>query len=114
MTVEELVGKLNLKVISGYDGIHNEVKGVYVSDLLSDAMANARENDIWVTLHTHENIMAVASLKDLAAIIIVKNRMPDEVCIKKSNEENIPILITPETTYNLVGKLYALLTDKKF
>ena len=62
--------------------------------------------NVWVTLQTHKNIMAIASLKELAAIILVKGLKPDEDCLKQSNEEGIPILGTNEQTFEITGKLY--------
>ena len=67
MTVRELATQLKLEVCCGAAGLDKEIKGGYTSDLLSDVMGNAREGNIWITLQTHKNIMAIASLKELAA-----------------------------------------------
>ena len=72
MTVRELATQLKLEVCCGAAGLDKEIKGGYTSDLLSDVMGNAREGNIWITLQTHKNIMAIASLKELAAIVLVK------------------------------------------
>ncbi|MDR1951666.1 MAG: serine kinase [Bacteroidales bacterium] len=106
MTVRELKEKLNLKVFSGESGLDATIDGGYVSDLLSDVMGHAEMGNVWVTLQTHKNIMAIASLKELAAIILVKGFTPDEDCIEKSNDEGIPILGTNEQTFDITGKLY--------
>ena len=66
MTVRELATQLKLEVCCGAAGLDKEIKGGYTSDLLSDVMGNAREGNIWITLQTHKNIMAIASLKELA------------------------------------------------
>ena len=107
MTVRELKEKLDLKVFSGETGLDQTIDGGYVSDLLSDVMGHAEMGNVWVTLQTHKNIMAIASLKELAAIILVKGLKPDEDCLKQSNEEGIPILGTNEQTFEITGKLYA-------
>jgi len=109
MTVRGVVEKLDLKIFSGENGLDNLVTGGYVSDLLSDVMGNANEGQIWVTLQTHKNIMAIASLKDLSAIIIVKGLNPEVDCIEKSNEEGIPILGTSDFTFEMSGKLFKLM-----
>jgi predicted transcriptional regulator len=109
MKINELVSTLNLKVISGNEGLNNEIKGGYVSDLLSDVMGNAIEGMVWITLQTHPNIVAVASLKDLAGIIIVKNLIPDNETINKSNLENIPILSCDSDTFEITGRIYELI-----
>ena len=108
MTVKELADKLGLTVCSGEQGLSREVKGGYVSDLRSDVMGNAHEGQVWVTLQTHKNIMAIASLKELAAIVLVKAKTPDEDTAEVSNDEQIPILSTPLETFEITGQLYEL------
>ncbi len=110
MTVREIVEKLNLKVFSGEKGLDNEITGGYVSDLLSDVMGFAQEGSIWVTLQTHKNIMAIATLKELSAVILVKGFEPEQDAIDVSNEENIPILGSKEQTYELTGKIYNIIS----
>ncbi|MCW0482762.1 DRTGG domain-containing protein [Gaoshiqia sediminis] len=113
MKVSDLVEKLGLKVISGEKGLNRVVDGAYVSDLLSDVMGNARENQVWITLQVHQNVMAIASLKDLAAVILVKGLTANENTIQHSNEEQIPILSTTLSTFDMAGKLYELLHAEK-
>lgn len=113
MKVSDLVEKLGLKVISGEKGLDRVVDGAYVSDLLSDVMGNARENQVWITLQVHQNVMAIASLKDLAAVILVKGLSANENTIQHSNEEQIPILSTTLPTFDTAGKLYELLHAEK-
>lgn len=111
MTVKEIAEKLNLSVMSGHNGLNNEVDGGYVSDLLSDVMGNAKEGQVWITLQIHKNIMAIASLKDLAAIILVKNLKPNEDTREFSEKENIPVLSTEKQTFEIAGELYNMIKD---
>jgi serine kinase of HPr protein (carbohydrate metabolism regulator) len=106
MTVAQLVEKLNLKVLCGSQGLHKTITGGYVSDLLSDVMGNANEGCVWVTLQTHKNVIAIASLKDLSAVIMVNGLQPDADTIVHSESESIPILGTTEKTFEITGKLY--------
>jgi predicted transcriptional regulator len=106
MKVSEVVEKLGLTVFSGQNGLDREMKGGYVSDLLSDVMGNAREGEVWITLQVHQNVMAIASLKDLAAVILVNNLEPQENTVRHSNEENIPVLGTSLSAFEIAGKLY--------
>ena len=80
-----------------------------MSDLLSDVMGNSKEGQVWITLQTHKNVMAIASLKDLAAVILVKGFNPDEDTVKQSNQEGVPILRAKESTFEVAGKLYEIL-----
>ena len=109
MLVEEVVGKLNLRQFSVQEGLDREVKGGYTSDLLSDVMGHAKEGQIWITLQTHKNIMAVATLKDLAAIILVKGFEPEEDTIEASISEGIPILGSNLEAFELSGELFNML-----
>ncbi len=110
MTVSDIVEKLDLTVFGGKSGLDHPVTGGYVSDLLSDVMGNASEGDIWTTLQTHKNVMAVASLKDVAAVVLVKGHRPDEDTLAQSNEEGIPLLGTKMETFEFTGQLYELMT----
>lgn len=112
MKITDIIKALDLKVISGNDGLSNEITGGYVSDLLSDVMGNAREGNIWITVQTHMNVVAVASLKDLSAVIIVKGALLETDTIEKSNMEKIPVLSTDMDTFNISGRLYELLNKK--
>lgn len=109
MKVSELVEKLGLTVYSGQNGLDREINGGYVSDLLSDVMGNASEGMVWITLQIHQNVMAISSLKDLAAVILVNNLEPQENTIGHSNDENIPLLGTHLPAFEIAGKLYQLL-----
>lgn len=109
MTVREIAEKLNLRVFSGAEGLDREVSGGYVSDLLSDVMGFAKDGSVWVTLQTHKNVMAIATLKELAAVIIVKGFEPEDDAKEVSDEEGIPILGSGEQTFELTGRIYNLL-----
>ena len=111
MKLKLLVKRLNLDIhISDLELIH-EVTGVYVSDLLSDVMANAEPGDLWITLQTHPNIVAVATLKDLSGIILVNNRKPEEETVRKAHKEGIPIFSSSRPSFDLAGELYVLIKD---
>ena len=109
MTVKELVEKMNLTVFCGENNLETEIKGGYVSDLLSDVMGFAQEGNAWVTLQTHKNVIAIASLKELACVILVKGSQPDEDMLEQAREEDIPVLGTPEQTFETAGRLYQLI-----
>lgn len=109
MKVTELVQHLNLKVFTSNVDLERSVTGAYVSDLLSDVMGYAREDQVWITLQNHLNVVAIASLKDLSAVILVKGVMPPEEVIQKAESEGIPILGSSEQTFDVAGKIYKML-----
>lgn len=109
MNVQDIVKELNLTVFTGEKDLSRNVTGGYVSDLLSDVMGRAAEGQIWITLQTHKNVMAIASLKELAAIILVQDYKPDDDMAAQAKEEGIPVLGTELSTYEITGKLYSLI-----
>ncbi len=110
MIVNEMVEKLNLSVVSGHKGLSRAVTGGYTSDLLSDVMGHAIEGQVWITLQTHKNVMAIASLKELAAIILVNSHQPDADTKEQSETEGIPVLSTNLSNFEITGKLYSLIS----
>jgi hypothetical protein len=108
MTVFDIVKSFGLKIKTGKNRLNEEVTGGYAGDLLSDVIAHSRKGSIWVTIQTHPNIVAVASMKELVGIILAGGREPDADTLKKAEEEEIPILISPLFTYEVVGKLYQM------
>lgn len=112
MKVKDIIEKLGLRILTAPDRLDVEASGGYSSDLLSDVMANSRERNLWITLQIHENIVAVARLRNLAAVILVNNRAPEPLTLKRAEEEHIPLLSTAEPAFIIAGKLYALLGAK--
>lgn len=108
MKLTDLVEALNLAVKTGKNLLEREVTGGYAGDLLSDVLANARKGNVWITLQTHMNIVAVASAKELSGILIVNGRKPEEATLRKAEEEEIPIMISSLSTYNVVSRLCEL------
>jgi hypothetical protein len=109
MKLRDLSGQLSLNIIQGQGDLDVSVSGGYTSDLLSDVMAYGKEKNVWITCQTHENIVAIAKLKNLAGIILVNSRKPDQATMEKAREENIVILGTSEPAFAITGALYNLL-----
>ena len=83
-----------------------DLTGCYISDLLSDVLANAQPGVLWVTIHTHRNVVSVASMKDIAAVLFTCGRKPEAAIIAEAVKEGILLLSTPLTTYEAAGKLW--------
>ena len=106
MNLNNIVKEFGLEVKTGSDRLDREVTGGYVSDLLSDVLAHADEGMLWVTLHIHQNIVAVAAHKDFAGIILAQGRDPEKLTGTKAEDERIPILVSSLAAFELVGRLY--------
>ncbi len=109
MTLQEIITKLNLTVLTEEKDFEQIVPSSgYTSDLLSCVMAGAQHKAIWITLQAHTNIVAVAALLDLSAIIITEGAQPEEDVIAKANDENITLLLTNQFSYEMVGQLWEM------
>jgi hypothetical protein len=109
MNLQVIIDALELKPLTKPQNYEEIVpKTGYTSDLLSCVMAGAPRQGIWVTLQAHVNIVAVAALLDLCAIIVTEGAQPDQATINKANEENITILSTQQPSFYVVGKLWEI------
>ena len=109
MNLQQIIESLELKPLTEpqeYSAI--EPTCGYASDLLSCVMAGAPKKSLWVTLQAHGNILAVATLLDLSAIIITEGAQPDQTTIDKAREENVILLSTEAPTFYVIGKLWEL------
>ena len=108
MTISDLIKPLGLKIETGKDRLDEDVTGGYASDLLSDVIAHSRKGNVWITIQTHPNIVAVATMKELSGIILTGGRQPEPDTIQKAEQEGIPILASPLFTFELAGRLYQM------
>jgi len=111
MVLSRIIKELELQVNTSGLNLEANVSGVYVSDLLSDVIANAKAGNLWLTLQVHPNIIAVAALKELTGIILVNSRQPEAETLRKAEQEHIPVLTSKLSTYQVAGKLYCLIGE---
>jgi hypothetical protein len=109
MTLQDIIRQLNLRVLTQPKDFDQIVPtGGYAADLLSCALAGAQRRAIWVTLQAHLNIVAVAALLELSAVIITEGAAPNPETIIKANEEGVTLLATDQSTFYVAGRLWEL------
>lgn len=106
MRVRDLIERYGLELKAGEAGLDREVCSGYCGDLLSDVMAHAGQGAIWITVQGHQNIVAVAVLRELAAVVIASGGRPDSEACGKADAEGIPLLTWNGTSYQLAGQLF--------
>ena len=104
MKVCDIAEKLSLKPLSSTDS-SREVTGVYIGDLLSWVMGRAESGDVWITIMSNINIVAVASLADVACIILAEGVVPDENVLTTALQKGINIYTSDKTAYELAALL---------
>jgi predicted transcriptional regulator len=106
MRVRDLVERYGLEVAAGEAGLDREVSVGHCGDLLSEVIANAVYGSVWITVQGHQNIVAVAVLRDISAVVIASGNRPDKETCDKADAEGIPLLTWKGNAYELAGKLY--------
>ena len=108
MTVRDLIESLPARVLTGEAHLDREVADGYCCDLLSWVMAHGKRNGAWITVQTHLNTVAVASLLELACIIVPEDIEVNDQTLTKAEEEGIAVLGTSLTGYQASGRLISL------
>ena len=109
MNLQDLIAGLNLRLFTSPQAfVAVTPQGGYASDLLSCVVAGAQPGNLWVTLQAHMNVVAVASLREVSAVIITENAQPDADVIEKANEQGVVLLSTALPSYEVVGKLWEM------
>ncbi len=106
MVIKDLKDKFHFKLLAGEKGLDNEINGLYCCDLLSWVMSHAKDGDAWITVQTHINIVAIASLLNLACIIVPESIEVDSDTVAKADEEGIPIFSTDINSFKIFTKFY--------
>ena len=106
MTTKELIEKIGLKPLSQFE--YREITGVFVSDMLSDVMANAKSGNLWLTVQTHKSIIPAANLVDISAVVVTNGKQVPPETVDLATRYKIAVLSTDLPTFDLVGRLYGL------
>ncbi len=104
MTVAELAKLVDGNVVTQPQDSAKEVQSMYSCDLLSWAMAKLTQNSAFVTIINNRNIVAVASLSECSCIVLCENVECEDAIIKKANEEEIPIIVSPLSSYEICAR----------
>ena len=109
MTLGKLVELFGFETLTGEVNLNAEVISGYTSDLLSDVIANAGEHSVWITVQRHINILGVAKLKEIVAIIIPRKLQPEPEVIQRAKAEQIAILLDHRSAFEISGLVYSAL-----
>ena len=102
MTVKDLVDLYDLEVVAG-PNLEKEIDGVYIGDLLSNVMARAEKDNLWLTVQGHQNVVAVALLVELSAVILVEDFEYEENAVERAQQKKVNLLKTKKKSYDLAS-----------
>ena len=108
MTVDAFAKEAGFKIIA-LPSPDKEIEGAYIGDLLSWVMGNANPNNVWITIMSNINTIAVSTLVDVSCILLAENVEPDNDALATAEEKGVNILSTPLSAYEAALKVSTLI-----
>lgn len=108
MTVYELAKTCQFNILC-CPNPEREIKGVYIGDLLSWVMGKVCADDVWITIMSNINIVAVASLSDVSCIVLAEDVTVDSTIIETAKSKGINIFSTPLSSYDTAIKISGII-----
>lgn len=98
MTLESLLKSTGWTLIEPCDA-NPEITGVFIGDLLSYVMGNGQQGQLWITMQSHPNVIAVAALKEFAAVVLIDDILLDPQAAEHAQANGIPVIRSPLDAY---------------
>ena len=111
MVVQDLIDSGHFQVINGQGDCQKEITGPFCCDLLSIAMSKAPAGAAWVTVMGNVNTIAVATLTEVAVVVLAQGMKLDEFSFKKAKEQEVIVLTTPKPIFETANYIYRMLND---
>lgn len=106
MNIGDLIREIDAALLTdSNDRLETEFYNVYICDLLSWVMAHAKKGDAWITVLTNVNVPAVALMTEVACVIIPEGIIPEELTIKRANENGIVMVGTGLNSFEISQKI---------
>ncbi|HJA72615.1 MAG TPA: hypothetical protein IAA07_13745 [Candidatus Lachnoclostridium stercoravium] len=106
MTVEDIQKVLGAEVLMGKEHLCGKAGSVYSSDMMSDVLAFAEDHSVLVTGLCNPQVIRTAEMLDMACIIFVRGKKPDEQMCRMAGEKDMVILSTAFSMFKTCGLLY--------
>ena len=112
MTVKQLLDQTGWKLEQeGVSDLSRKISCVYSCDLLSFVMGRAPADSAWVTIIGNVNAVAVASLADVACVVLADGVSPDAEAAQRASQQGIPLLLSPAPIFETALQIHTLLTQ---
>lgn len=108
MTVYELSQNSQFNVLTMPEP-GREINGVYIGDLLSWVMGKAQYDNVWITIMSNINVIAVASLSDVSCVLLAEDVTLDNEVLSTAKQKGINILSTPMSAYDAAIELSGMI-----
>jgi ATP-dependent Clp protease adapter protein ClpS len=86
-----------------------DIKSAYTSDLLSDVLANAKDESVLITIQAHKNTIAVAGIVGADAVIFCNSKeLPDDL-LEAAKQSNIAVFLSEKNQFETSVELGKIL-----
>lgn len=107
MTVEAFAKKIGCKTVC-MPTPQKKVEGIYIGDLLSWVMGKAEQGNVWITIMSNVNTIAVATLVDASCILLAENVIPDDSFVETAKAKGVNVLSTSLSAFDAAIKIFEL------
>lgn len=104
MTVYKLANDCQFNILNLSES-DREIDGVYIGDLLSWVMGRAQCDNVWITIMSNINVIAVASLSDVSCVLLAEDVTLDDDVLATAKEKGINVLSTSLSAYDAAIKI---------
>ena len=108
MTVQDFAAKGQFNVLAMPEP-NREICGAYIGDLLSWVMGKAKADNIWITIMSNVNVIAVASLSDVSCVLLAEGVTFSNDLLNTAKEKGINVLSTSLASYEAAIKVCGML-----
>jgi len=109
ISVQTLLERFFVKVIAGEGGLNNIAKNIFVGVTSVDAVhfdpLFKRGGKLVITSGDRSDMIVTALEHDTSCIIVTNNIVPAANILARASEANIPLLLVPEDTYQVVRQI---------
>ena len=108
MTVESLTKECGFEVVCMPDA-NRDVDGAYIGDLLSWVMGKASSGNVWITIMSNINVIAVATLADVSCIVLAEGVSVDGDVIAAAEAKGVNVLSSKLSAYETAKQLHGVI-----
>lgn len=106
LRLSELVDLLNGEILAGHESGDPSFEFCTASDLMSDVLRGPTSGSVLITGLNNTQVIRASVIANVAAIILVRGKEPNEDLVKQAGEHGIPLLQTPFTMFTACGRLF--------
>ena len=107
MKISEISELLEAKVLCCEELLDHEVHSACGSDMMSDVLAYVKNQAVLLTGLVNPQVVRTAEMMDMACIVFVRGKVPDDSIIRLAESRDITLMKTRYRMFTACGLLYS-------